>query len=59
MRRKNIFNKPVAMELVRLGHDVLAIHPNKNIEGFYLFTFEDNKQFREDLTKITNKINNK
>ena len=59
MKRKNIFYKPLAMELNRLGFDILDIIPHRSIPNFYVFTFEDTAEFRKAFTRLSKELKEK
>lgn len=51
---KIILNPVVARQLLKLGHSIVDIKPNKDEARTTIFVFEDGERFRKDLTQITN-----
>ncbi|WP_187291725.1 hypothetical protein [Clostridium novyi] len=48
-----IFSKKVAEELIRKGHTLVALEPNRDNSKFQVFIFRDTEQLHIDLTVIT------
>ncbi|USK33515.1 hypothetical protein LIT25_23915 [Bacillus sp. F19] len=53
MGKKLIYKKTVALNLVKLGHDLLYTAKNRNNEKYQVFFFTDTPELRKDLAMIT------
>ncbi|AJD26103.1 hypothetical protein G8E05_10720 [Clostridium botulinum] len=53
MKIKKIFKREIALQLVSMGHKLIYTEPNRNIENFVVFCFEEDNKLLNDLTKLT------
>ncbi|WP_406904114.1 hypothetical protein [Bacillus cereus] len=49
---KNIYKKTLAIELIRLGHDLNHTMRNRKDERFQLFTFVEKPELIRDMLEI-------
>lgn len=52
MNYKLIFSPIVARKLLKMGHVIVDIKPNKNNKEMTVFIFENTEKFRNDLSTI-------
>lgn len=55
MKKFVVFNKQIAMELVRKGFDIVNIEKNTKDERFSVFKFEETPEFLEEIEKYIKK----
>ncbi|MFY0762139.1 hypothetical protein AB1K32_25395 [Metabacillus dongyingensis] len=53
MGKKLIYKKTVALNLVKLGHDLLYTAKNRSNEKYQVFFFTDTPELRKDLAMLT------
>ncbi|MBM7094859.1 hypothetical protein JSY36_03735 [Bacillus sp. H-16] len=49
---KNIYKKSLAIQLIRMGHDLEHTMRNRNNLRYQVFVFPDTQELREDLCKL-------
>lgn len=49
----NIYKKTIAMELVRMGHDLEHTMRNRKNPKYQVFALHDTPELRKDLAKLT------
>lgn len=52
---KRIFSRRIALMLIDLGFEPVRTEAHENIEGFVTYLFENTKEFKQALTKLSNK----
>ena len=50
---KNIYKKTLAMELIRLGHDLVHTMRNRNNSKYQVFVFQDSPELIRDMLSLT------
>lgn len=50
--KKNIYKKSLAMQLIRMGHDLHHTMRNKDNAKYQVFVFEDTPELIRDLLNI-------
>lgn len=54
MKLKNIYKKTLAMELIRMGHDLRKTVRNHFNPKYHIFVFPDTPALRRDLAALNN-----
>lgn len=52
---KNIYKKSLAIELIKLGHDLNHSMRNRNNSRYQVFSFHHTEQLDRDLARLSNK----
>mgnify|MGYP001067364371 CR=1 FL=1 len=52
MRLQRVFNKDIAVALIRNGHDLISCEPHRENEKLTIFLFEKNDQLFKDLNEL-------
>ncbi|PGM60054.1 hypothetical protein CN947_18960 [Bacillus cereus] len=53
---KNIYKKSLAIELIKLNHDLHHTMRNWNNTKYQVFVFIDTPALREDMTRLNNQV---
>lgn len=51
--KKNIYKKSLAMDLIRMGHDLQHTMRNRDNSKYQVFVFMDTPELIRDLLKLT------
>ncbi|MFQ6580366.1 hypothetical protein [Priestia megaterium] len=57
-RLKNVYKKTLAMDLIKLGHDLHHTMRNKNNSKYQVFVFEDTPKLIQDMVYINRRNHN-
>ncbi len=52
---KRIFSRRIALMLIDLGFEPVRTEPHEKMQGFVTYLFDNTKEFKEALTKLSNK----
>lgn len=58
MKLFRIFNKRIAMELIKRGYHVVDCYINRTNDKLIVFCFNDSKEIHEEFNKIKEELSN-
>ncbi|WHY88723.1 hypothetical protein QNH39_13175 [Neobacillus novalis] len=53
MKLKNIYKKSLAIDLIKMGHDLEHTMRNRNNEKYQVFVFPHTEQLERDIARLT------
>lgn len=56
MNYKLVFNRRIAVELRKLGYEIIDTQPNHNNPKLDVYVFEDTEALNKDFTKVANEL---